>query len=115
MSQTLPLGAQIIATEPAAETVANQAGTTATWRLNLLANVEQEFKLRLRAPDAPRNASIVTTTSVVKDKVASVFKTQNFDIVVESAVQLLTQLTSRVTDLSLTAPEQLAAHDLSGT
>ncbi|MBC3873736.1 carboxypeptidase regulatory-like domain-containing protein [Undibacterium flavidum] len=105
LSQTLPVGAQIIATEPAA----NQAGTTATWRLNLLANVEQEFKLRLRAPDTPGNASIVTTTSVIKDTVATVFKTQNFDIVVESADQLLTQLISRVTDLSLTTPEQLAA------
>ena len=104
--QTVPAGAQIIATEPAAQVV---TATSATWNLNLAANADSNLRLRLRVPSASGTASVATTVNVVKDGVTSPFKTLQYDLTVRSASDLLTQFISDITALKLTTAAQLAA------
>ncbi len=102
--QTLPPGAQIIATEPA-----TQANAGASWRINLPANGESTLRLRLRVPSTPGSASISTAINRFKDNVGTPYKTLQYDLTVRGASEMLTQFSADITALNLTTPAQLAA------
>jgi hypothetical protein len=90
--QTLPAGAAVQSTNPAAQV----SGNTVTWTQALSANATQVFNIRLQAPNSAGSYSVATNVNIVSNGKATSYQSQNFAFTVEGASDLITPLITAV-------------------
>jgi sugar lactone lactonase YvrE len=95
--QTLPAGAKLIGTEPAANPA---SANSASWTIALPSASEVTLNLRLRAPAASGNASVASVIKLVKDGVASPYQNLSYDFSVQGNTDLLAQFSASVSALN---------------
>ncbi|MBC3920139.1 carboxypeptidase-like regulatory domain-containing protein [Undibacterium sp. CY18W] len=106
--QTLPAGAVVQSSTPAA-TLSNSGGNVvATWDITAASATDTSVSLRWKAPTEAGSYTANLAVSLVNGSTVTAYKTQDQSIKVQSASQLNSQLISVVQGLNLSTALQLA-------
>jgi len=90
--QTLPAGATVASTSPAAQV----SGNSVTWTATLAQGATQVFAIRLQVPIKSGSYALPTNVNVVSNGKATPYQSENFAFTVQGAADLMTQLITAV-------------------
>lgn len=106
--QTLPAGAVVQSSTPAATLSSNGGNVVATWDITAASAVDTSVSLRWKAPTVAGSYTANLAVSLVNGSTVTAYKTQDQSIKVQSASQLNSQLISQIQGLNLSTALQLA-------